>query len=544
MGTADTPNGMRNNGARAWTLAELMACADLGPVASHLAETRITAITDDSRRVSPGSCFVAVRGAGLDGHDFIDAAVRAGAAAIIVEREVPSRGGATIVRVPDTRETLARLAATYFGVGSTNGHRPQGPAAHRRGLELIGVTGTNGKTTVTWLLRSIFEAAGQRTALFGTIEYDLIDRRVAAPLTTPSAIELCGHLAEAKHAGATTAVMEVSSHALDQRRTDGLAFAAGVFTNLTGDHLDYHGDMDAYFAAKRRLFEGLSQEAVAVINYDDGRARHLRETCLARTVTYSVGNRSADAYARILESDAHGTQFAMGLAESGRGPLTIAGQEGLCRAPADEAIRLKLPGLHNVSNALAAAVTSMALGIGWEAMRRGLEAVQTVPGRLQRIESPDRPFSVYVDYAHTDDALRNVLSALRPITPGRLLCVFGCGGNRDRSKRPRMAAVAERLADLVFVTSDNPRREDPRAIIEDIVAGFARPRSVRIQPDRRQAIAAAIAEARAGDAVLIAGKGHEDYQLVGDRVLPFDDASVAKEILQQLEVSKMKEAVA
>jgi UDP-N-acetylmuramoyl-L-alanyl-D-glutamate--2,6-diaminopimelate ligase len=452
--------------------------------------------------VHPGACFVAVRGVGHNGHDFVPLAVASGAAAIVVNRDGPTPSGVAVVRVADTRVALAKLAAAFYGL-QRGGITP---------LRIVGVTGTNGKTTVAWLVRSVLQAAEFRTALLGTVEYDLVGERRPSPLTTPGPIELCRHLSTARDAGATHAVLELSSHALDQRRCDSLTLAAGVFTNLTGDHLDYHKTMDAYFSAKRRLFEMLAPSAVAVVNVDDPMGELLANSTNAPVVTYGMDSPTAEVLAQIEGMDRRGTQF-------------------LLRGRSMELpIRTPLIGRHNVLNALAAAATAEALGIAPEAIRSGLERVSGVPGRLQRADPPGWPYSVFVDYAHTDDALGNVLRTLRPLTTGTLRCVFGCGGDRDRTKRPRMAAVVGKLADVAYVTSDNPRTEDPHAIIDEILAGFSPSHACRIvvDVDRKRAIEAALTDAEAGDTVLIAGKGHETYQLVGDTVLPFDDVEVAR----------------
>jgi len=400
---------------------------------------------------------------------------------------------------------LARLAAVYFGL---DGRRSAT-------LPLIGITGTNGKTTVAWLIRSVLRAAGRRPALLGTIEYDLVRRKAPAPLTTPDPLTLCRCLAEARDAGAEAAVLEVSSHALDQRRCDGLRFAVGVFTNLSGDHLDYHGDMEAYYRAKRRLFDLLDDGGTAIVNRDDPAGERLVKELAVPVRTYGVASDDAYASARIGEL----SRFASVV------DITLADQSFAARIP--------LLGRHNMYNAVAAATASQAVGVGAEAIRAGLECAGPIPGRLERIDTNDCPFSVVVDYAHTDAALDSALTALRPITSGRLICVFGCGGDRDRGKRPRMGAVVNRLADVAFVTSDNPRTEAPSAIIDDILPGFAVAggASVRTEPDRRSAIVSAIALARSGDTVLIAGKGHENYQIIGESVFPFDDAVVARDCL-------------
>jgi UDP-N-acetylmuramoyl-L-alanyl-D-glutamate--2,6-diaminopimelate ligase len=416
-------------------------------------------------------------------------------------------GDAAVLRVHETRAALARLGAAFYRVRR----------ADMPGLRLIGVTGTNGKTTVNWMLRSILGAARQTTALLGTIEYDLVDGRIPAPLTTPDAVTLCRYLASARDAGAECAVLEVSSHALAQARCDGLAFAAGVFTNLSGDHLDYHGDMEAYYLAKRRLFTLLEREGVAVVNIDDSAGERLARELSGRVCTFGLDHPHADATARVDRMGPDGSEVR----------LRVAGTEF--------GLHLPLIGGHNVSNALAAATTAAALGIENAPIVAGLERLEQVPGRMQRVNPLDAPFTVLVDYAHTDAALRSAISAVRPLTDGRLICVFGCGGDRDRSKRPRMAAAASR-ADIVFVTSDNPRTEDPDAIINDILAGFndAPDCRVFVDADRGRAIEAAIGRAEPGDCVLIAGKGHETYQLVGERVLHFDDSEVASRSLAQV----------
>ncbi|MBI4717218.1 MAG: UDP-N-acetylmuramoyl-L-alanyl-D-glutamate--2,6-diaminopimelate ligase [Planctomycetes bacterium] len=489
-------------------LADLLARAGLEVPAEVPPGVALTLLTDDSRKARPGACFVAVRGAGVDGHQFVDAAVRNGATTVVVEHSVPLPRGVLAIPVRDSRSALARLAAAF--------HDLRGGNDGANGLSLLGITGTNGKTTVAWMLRSILSAAGARPALLGTIEYDLVGERLRAPLTTPGAVELCRHLARAREAGATHAVMEVSSHALDQCRTDGLRFSAAVFTNLTGDHLDYHRTMEAYRAAKRRLFTGLGGEAFAIINADDPAAAFMSADLRARVVSVGMDARAADVSAHMARMGRMGSSFVL------RGRTF------------ETEIHCRLPGRHNVLNALCAAAAAEAIGVCAAAVRTGLEQLNGVPGRLQRVERDGCPFSVLVDYAHTDDALRNVLQAVRPLTTGRVLCVFGCGGDRDRSKRPRMAAVVGQLADVAVVTSDNPRSEDPQAIIAEILRGFEPGGACRVQveADRKRAIELAIGEARPGDTVLIAGKGHEDYQLIGGAVLEFDDASVARTCLE------------
>lgn len=490
-----------------WKLDELLRSAGVTPLAgSQPAPVSITQLTDDSRKVVPGGCFVAVAGTKTDGARFVDQARLRGAAVIVGGPTLPAMEGVSTIRLPEPRESLSRLAAAFHRLNQDSS---------RQSLQLIGVTGTNGKTTITWLLRAILKAAGNRPAMLGTVEYDLVAERKPAPLTTPGAIELCESLARARDAGADYAVFEVSSHALDQRRCDGLNFAAGVFTNLTGDHLDYHENMDAYAAAKKRLFAMLPPKAAAVINADDPRGAEFAAATKATVVSYGIHAPSVDVRGVLQSVERTGTTFELQTRE--------------LRLP----VRIPLVGTHNVANALASIATALHLGLSVESIVAGLQSISGVPGRLQRVEPDGTSFSVLVDYAHTDDALRNVLTALRPMTTGRLICVFGCGGDRDRGKRPRMAACVAQLADVAYVTSDNPRTEDPASIIGQIIAGIPRGTRCRVESnvDRRAAIYTAVQCARPGDTVLIAGKGHEDYQLVGDQVLHFDDVEVARDAL-------------
>ncbi len=495
------------------SLSQLLAKANIGVDASSMPDVTITSLTDDSRQVTPGSCFVAVRGCDVDGHQYVEPAVRGGAVAIVAEDDLSWREIVTTIRVKDSRIALANLARSFYRLDDAGGTFP-----------LVGITGTNGKTTVAWLLRSILHAAHRRPATFGTIEYDLVDQRIKAPLTTPGALELCRLLALSRSRGADFGVMEVSSHALAQRRTDGLSFQVAAFTNLSGDHLDFHADMPSYAAAKKRLFDSLPADAVAVVNADDPYAALMVQDSAARVVRVGLVTKDAkhaDVHATIDRMTSSGSRFR------------LQGQT----FEAD--VNLALLGEHNVFNATLAGAMAEALGINGQAIVDGLSHIPMVPGRLQRVEPDGYPFSVLVDYAHTDDALRHVLRAVQPLTQNRLICVFGCGGDRDRSKRPRMAIAAAELADHVIVTSDNPRHEDPIAIIDDVLTGFthAQRQFVSVEQDRRQAIELAIEMASRGDTVLIAGKGHEDYQLMGDQVIDFDDATVAQEYLQLMKTS-------
>jgi UDP-N-acetylmuramoyl-L-alanyl-D-glutamate--2,6-diaminopimelate ligase len=453
----------------------------------------------DSRQCGEGSCFVAMRGAQADGHDYIEDAVSRGVSAVVAQESAGVSGVAQVL-VANSRVAAGRLAQAFAGWPG-------------RKLISAGVTGTNGKTTVAHMLRSMLAADARRPGLLGTIGYDTGTRRVSASRTTPDPVGLANLMAEMVEARRTHLVMEVSSHALDQDRTAGLDFAVGIFTNLTGDHMDYHQTMDAYREAKGKLFAQLSPDATAVINADDPAGDWMQRVTAARVVRYSLQGRG-DYRGRIRQAAAEGTSFRL---EHPGGQLDV---------------EMPLIGRHNVRNALAAAAAAGALGVEMSTVRRVLQEMPFVAGRLQRV-GPPGDCNVFVDYAHTDDALRNVLQSLRPLARGRLILVFGCGGQRDQGKRPRMAAVAEEFADSIIVTNDNPRNESPEAILDQILAGFSRrgPERVAVEPDRRKAIRRAIGLARKGDLVLIAGKGHENYQILGDKTIPFDDANEARQAM-------------
>ena len=464
----------------------------------------VAAVTYDSRQASAGHAFVALRGQHADGTVFASDAVARGASLVVSEQPAPASWPTPWIEVTDARRALAALAAVCAGHPS-----------HELGL--VGITGTNGKTTTAYLLASIFEAAGWPSGVMGTVGYRIGADVRAAARTTPEAPDVQSMLREMVAHGCKACVMEVSSHALALHRVDDLRFAAAVFTNLTRDHLDFHGDMDSYFRAKARLFDMLPAGAPAVINLDDPRGAGLAAAA-ARPVTYAVG-RQADVTPGPLAYSLDGLSFD---AHTPRGTVHV---------------RSRLVGRPNVSNILAAVAAADALGLPLPAIEAGLAALAGVPGRFEVVsDQPDQP-TVVVDYAHTDDALRNLLETARPLTAGRLITVFGCGGNRDRTKRPLMGVVATRLSDVVVVTSDNPRLEDPRRIIDEVLRGVqAESRSgheVRVVLDRGEAIATAIGLARPGDVVLIAGKGHEKYQEIGGVELPFDDVAVAKQALAQ-----------
>jgi UDP-N-acetylmuramoyl-L-alanyl-D-glutamate--2,6-diaminopimelate ligase len=454
-------------------------------------------VTHDSRRVGPGALFVAVRGATADGNRFVDAARKKGAVAVASEQ--PPRPEIPWLHVPDARAALAALAAAVHG----------DPAQR---LSLIGVTGTNGKTTTSFLIDAGLRAAGRRVGLLGTVLYRAGERAAEAVRTTPESSDLQRLLAEMVEAGASHAVLEVSSHALALKRLHGCAFDVAVFTNLTRDHLDFHGDMESYFAAKRVLFDTLLRpEGHAVLNADDDRSPALARAARGKVVSYGL----------LRPADVRGSELALSLEGSRFRAATPAGVLE---------VTTPLIGRFNVANVLAALAACLALGVAPEAALAGIASVPGVPGRLERVPT-GTDFSVVVDYAHTDDALRNLLETVRELGPRRVLTVFGCGGDRDRTKRPLMGAVASRLSDVVVVTSDNPRSEPPEAIVEEILRGMngGRRAERHVIVDRREAIAKALELAGPGDAVVVAGKGHETTQVLRDRSVPFDDRQVVRD---------------
>lgn len=466
-------------------------------------EQECTGVTLDSRRVTPGTVFVALRGLKVDGTEFAQRAIEAGAAAIVSERAPNSQGSVPWVTVSDARLALAHLAAEF------NGH----PS---RQMRVVGITGTNGKTTTAYLVSAILEAAGVKCGVMGTVSYRIGDREFEATRTTPEAPDVQTFMREMVAAGCGACVMEVSSHALALRRVDGIQFAAAVFSNLTRDHLDFHAGMDDYFAAKRRLFEMLPADAPAAINIDDPRGASLVEI-VSRPVTYGLA-KTANYAPGSLSYSLDGLRFEV---RSPRGPIRV---------------RSRLVGKPNVYNILAAVATASSLDVPIAAIERGLENLRGVPGRFEIASSPDDDVTVVVDYAHTDDALRNLLETARPMAVRRLITVFGAGGDRDRTKRPLMGMVAARLSDIVVLTSDNPRSEDPNRIIDEVRRGAeAETRQsgaeILIRPDRRDAILHAVRMADPGDVVLVAGKGHEKYQEIDGRTFPFDDVEVAREAL-------------
>jgi UDP-N-acetylmuramoyl-L-alanyl-D-glutamate--2,6-diaminopimelate ligase len=481
----------------------------------------------DSRTVGNGDIFVAVKGTACDGHDFINQALDNGAKYIVCQQAPDingwqpqaklgacperSRGDGLLcasniktIVVDDSIEAAAILAQAVRG----------NPACY---LTNLAVTGTNGKTTVAFLVRSCIRQAGQKCGLLGTVIYDTCSGNESqAVLTTPDCMTIAAAQEQMLKNGAEYMVIEASSHALSQNRLAGINFKAAAFTNLAGDHLDYHKTEKDYLAAKSKLFSTLSHDAVAVLNKQSQHTASIAEQTEAGILWYAI-DEPADIIARIESMDTNGTVFKM----------EYAGQSATVTTP--------LLGLYNVSNSLAAAGLCLAAGFDLNTIAAGLSALKTIPGRLEKIDF-DCDFSVLVDYAHTDDALKNVLSTLKHLCKGRLIAVFGCGGDRDKTKRPRMAKVAEQLADLIFVTSDNPRTENPHEIIKEIIAGFANPdsKTIFIDANRKKAIESAIKTARKNDILLIAGKGHETYQIIGKQKFDFNDKKIANKYLKKL----------
>jgi UDP-N-acetylmuramoyl-L-alanyl-D-glutamate--2,6-diaminopimelate ligase len=490
------------------TFLELLDGAE---VLEQSGNPRVSALEYDSRRVKPGAVFVAMRGESSDGNQFIDRAIAAGAVGIVSDSASEKlRAGAAWARVSHGRRALARLSANFYS-------RP----AER--LAISGITGTNGKSTTAFLVESILHAAGRKDALIGTIEYHVAGKTLPAPHTTPEALDLNRILADALADNATEAVMEVSSHALAQQRVFGIPFDVAVFTNLTRDHLDYHHTMDEYFAAKQLLFAGCGTAAprTAVLNADDEYGQKLAKISKQRASdVFTYGWLKGEFHAAKVEITPRGTRFDL---------VTPA-----------ETIPLFSPllGKVNVYNILAAAAAGYARRCPAEAIAQGVAALARVPGRFERVDCK-QPFTLVVDYAHTDDALRNLTALAREFVKqagqkGRVITLFGCGGDRDRSKRPLMGEAAGRGSDFAVLTSDNPRSEDPLAIINDVLVGLQRSGvKYKIEPDRKAAIALAIGEARLGDIVLLAGKGHEKVQVTKDGSIPFDDGDVARRLLRE-----------
>ena len=470
-------------------VAELPGARIVGDPAIEVKE-----LAYDSRKVEPGTLFFCVVGEKVDGHGFAPRAVEEGAAALVVERELTELDVAQVV-VPDSRAAMAPVAAGFWG----------DPTAK---LRVAGVTGTNGKTTTAFLIREILEAADFNCGLLGTVKQVVGGVEKEVVRTTPEAIELQASFRQMLEGGDEACAMEVSSHAMTLHRADAIHFEVALFTNLTQDHLDFHADMDDYFRAKRKLFE--TGPKTAIVNVDDPYGRHLAEEF--ECITFSAEGAEADYSARDIEFDAGGASFTI----------------------ADMRLRTGLPGHFNVANALGAFAAAEAMGVGGEIAAAGLAKAGRVPGRFEPIDE-GQGFTVLVDYAHTPDSLENVLRAARRLTEGRLIAVFGAGGDRDRDKRPKMGRAGAELSDLTVITSDNPRSEDPAAIVAAVAAGAEGAGELEVVVDRREAIALALGQAKPGDTVVIAGKGHEQGQeFENGRKIPFDDREVAREELRKL----------
>jgi UDP-N-acetylmuramoyl-L-alanyl-D-glutamate--2,6-diaminopimelate ligase len=467
---------------------------------STIRNVEITSICEDSRQVKPGDLFIARIGTKTDGSQFIDDAKTRGAVAVVTSKFV--NGASSPQIVIDDPAAASVLANIYH-------HEPSAS------VRVLGVTGTNGKTTTTYLIRHILGKFNIRCGMIGTVEIDDGNSRREAQMTTPGAIEIAQLLASMRDNGCRACAIETSSHALDQHRVAGVRYAAAAFTNLTGDHLDYHKNMDSYANAKAKLFEMLPADAVACVNMNDEWSQRMIRDCRARAIGWGFAA-GADYRATDIAVTSNGSNFVL---------VTPDGKTE---------VKMQLIGRHNIENALcAAAIVGETFGLSVHQIASALSDAQGAPGRLQAVRA-GQPFSVLVDYAHTDDALENVLTALRPLTKGKLRVLFGCGGDRDRTKRPRMAGIAQRMADVVYVTSDNPRTENPRAIIDEIVAGFSeiREKPIVVEADRRAAIEKIMQDANDGDVILLAGKGHENYQIVGTVKHHFDDVEEATRVLK------------
>jgi UDP-N-acetylmuramoyl-L-alanyl-D-glutamate--2,6-diaminopimelate ligase len=488
------------------TLGEILSGVALRqPLAPELAQTTIQGLEYDSRRVEPGWLFFAFSGSHADGREFAGEALARGAVAVASESEAPeglaTRLAERWVQVAHGREALAQAARNFYDNPDQR-------------LKLTGITGTNGKTTTCYLADSVLRAAGYTTAMIGTIEYHLAGRVLKAVNTTPESLDLMRLFTELTGAGGTHVTMEVSSHALALGRVRGLQFHTTVFTNLSRDHLDFHGTMEDYAAAKAMLFEGAGGSAprFAVLNHDDEFGRRIKVRPGTEVLWYGLG--AAELRARHISSGFQGLRFDV--------------QYRTLRFP----VASPLIGKINVYNILAACGVGLSYGIAPELVARGIADLRTVPGRFERVDE-GQPFVVVVDYAHTDDALRNVIAVARGLNPRRVITLFGCGGDRDRAKRPLMGQAAAESSDFVVLTSDNPRSEDPLAIMNDALVGVRRVDVPHfVEPDRRTAIERALKEAREGDIVILAGKGHETYQVLKDKTIDFDDRKVAREVLR------------
>lgn len=460
---------------------------------------KINSVTSDSRTVTDGDTFIAVNGYSIDGHKFIKEAISKGAKVILAEKDFDSPPGIKKILIDDVRKSLPAITNNFYKCPSEK-------------LKMIGVTGTNGKTTITYIIESILKNAGREAGVIGTINYRFKDKILTAKNTTPGPLELGGILKAMADEGLSHVVMEVSSHSLDQHRVDGLSFDTAIFTNITSEHLDYHRTIRNYFNAKAKLFDRLKTDGVAILNNDDKKVAGLKRSMKRKVITYGI-KEDADITAKAIRLSLDDCAFSV-VAPNG-----------------SVEIKTGLIGAHNISNILASVAAAFAEGLDLATIKRGVESLKAVPGRLELIDSK-QPFRVFVDYAHTEDALYNTLSILRNLATKDIITVFGCGGNRDKTKRPLMGKVACRFSDKVIITSDNPRFEEPNQIIKEIESGIkAAYSNYDVVEDRHSAIERALSLASQDDIVVIAGKGHEKYQITKDRTLPFDDCEVVRSIL-------------
>ncbi len=471
----------------------------------NIADFQVRGITADSRKVTEGFIFVAVPGQDFDGHSFVPEALARGAKVVIGGLDFDFAEGTPYIGVSDTRCVLAKLLAQFYNQPSKK-------------MKVVGITGTNGKTTVAYLIEAILKAAQHCPGVIGTINYRFKDKLLKANNTTPGPEEIQILLDEMHTQGVDYVVAEVSSHALDQERVAGIEFCSGVFTNLSSDHLDYHHDLETYFKAKSKLFYSLSEHASAVINIDDAKAEELIKITKAGVLTYGL-NSQADVRAENINSSLQGSQLCL------RFSSCLSKKVGIDQLN----LRTSLIGEYNIYNVMAAAAFSLTQNIEPQVIAQAIRTFTGTPGRLQQIQTQDYA-AIFVDYAHTEDALKNTISALSPLCKGKLYVVFGCGGDRDKSKRPKMGRVVSELADFAVITTDNPRSEDPEAIINDITAGISK-KNFKIALDRRQAIKEALSLAQKDDIILVAGKGHENYQVLKHQTVHFDDREVIREFL-------------
>ena len=464
----------------------------------NLCDVEITGITNDSRKVRPGYLYVAIKGYKADGHNFIKKSLECGAQAIVSEEKLSLDTSIPQIVVRNTRKALSSLSCCFYNNPSQK-------------INVVGVTGTNGKTTTTFLTKSIIEKAGYEAGLIGTINYQIGEKMITAQETTPESVELQRLIAEMVEAKIKFAVMEVSSHSAIQHRIENIDFKTAVFTNITAEHLDYHKTISNYMNAKVELFKNLRKDSFAVLNADDEFSEYFADRTNAKILWYGIKN-DADIKAEICRESTSDIMIK----------LKYSGKE----------IDMKIPfvGVHNVYNVLAAVASAISLGFELDVIKSGIETAPTVPGRLESVPC-NRGFEVVVDYAHTPHALETILQALRNLVKGKILLVFGCGGDRDKEKRPLMGRIADEKSDIFWLTNDNPRSEDPLNIIDGIKVGIKPGRSFHTQINRHKAIADALSEATDGDLVLVAGKGHEKYQIIKDTITPFDDREVIKAIL-------------